>query len=133
VEAVSAEDAKLPSSDVSDIGWKEIILTRQDFDSLSSRLNNPVIKVRWLEDEFDDKFGWIFPILFGAFYTIISFKDEWGIPEGPISVMKFLMFILAYYFISTDKTLKKIGVNYTSQLIIAACLAAVLVAASSVV
>lgn len=134
-EVVSVEDAKPPvvRSDVSDIGWKEITLTRQDFDMLNYRLNNPTIKVEYVQDEFDRKAGWIFPLLFGAFYTMISFKDEWGISDGVIGIIKFLMFILTYYFISTDKTLRKMGVNYTSQLIIAVCFAALLVAASSVV
>lgn len=119
-------------SDVSGIYWKDIILTRDDFDKLKERLNNPVIKVEYLQDEFDTKYGWVFPLFFGGFYMIISFREELNIPEGAISMIKFLMFILTYYFISTDKTLRKLGVNYTSQLIISICFATLLVAASSV-
>ena len=128
--AVLTEGANLP---ISNIGWKEIILTRQDFDSLNYRLNNPEIKVKYLQDEFDTKYGWIFPLFFGVFYMMISFQYEWGIPEGPIRIIKFLMFTLAYYFISTDKTFEKNGFSYTSQLIIAVSFASLLVAASSVV
>ena len=120
-------------SDVSGIGWKEITLTRQEFDMLSDRLNKPQVEVRYVKEEFDRKFGAIFPLFFLMFYTILVFKDDWGVPDNAVKLLKFLLFILAVYCISNDNSLKNMGVNATSQMIIAICFATLLVASSSVV
>lgn len=120
-------------SGVKDIEWKEIILSRQDFEMLNDRLNKPIIKVEYFQDEFDRNWGFIFPLFFFVFYTIIIFKDELKVTEGALSILKFSLFLLTVYYIGSDKTLRKMGVNFTSQIIIAFCFAALLLAASSVV
>ncbi len=117
-------------SDVSGVGWKEIVLTRDDFERLSYRLNrhNEV-----LVEEKDDKLVFVF--LFPMLYFILMFKDDLPIPipEFLQGVLKVLLFIVAVYYMMYDNTLKKMGVNITSRLLIGFCFGGLLVASSSVV
>ena len=120
-------------NEVKKIGWKEITLTRQDFENLNDRLNNPLVKVVYSEDEFDMKYQLVFPISFLAFYIVIIFKDEWNVPDIVLNLLKISMFLLTFLYVSTDKSLRKMGINFKFQMIIAICFASLLVAASSVV
>lgn len=117
-------------SDVSGVGWKEIVLTRDDFKRLSDRLNrhNEV-----LVEEKDDKLVFVF--LFPMLYFILMFKDDLPIPIPEVlqGVLKVLLFIVAVYYMMYDNTLKKMGVNITSRLLIGFCFGGLLVASSSVV
>jgi hypothetical protein len=123
---ISSEERK-----ASDINWKEIILTRKDFEELSARLDVEPTVVK--SDEVENKFGWIFPLIFVFLYITILFRDVLNISDDMQIVIKIVMFMVAYYYVSTDKTLMKSGISYTLQLILAACFATLLVAASSVV
>ena len=116
------------NSDVTNIGWKEIILTRQEFDMLRDRLKNPTV-----EDSFDRNWGVVLPLFFFVIYTILIFKDEWNVSEFHQNISKFLLFVVAVFYIGRDKSFKKMGVNFTSQIMIAFCFGGLLVAASSVV
>ena len=129
----ASPEGEIKQGDVKEIGWKEITLTRQDFEMLNDRLNNPVVKVVYSEDEFYIKYQLIFPISFLVFYIVIIFKDEWNIPDIVLNLLKISMFLLTFWYVVTDKSLRKMGVNFTFQMIIAICFAALLVAASSVV
>lgn len=120
-------------NEVKKIGWKEITLTRQDFENLNDRLNNPLVKVVYSEDEFDMKYQLVFPISFLVFYIVIIFKDEWNVPDIVLNLLKISMFLLTFLYVVTDKSLRKMGINFTFQMIIAICFASLLVAASSVV
>lgn len=129
----ASPEGEIKQGDVKEIGWKEITLTRQDFEMLNDRLNNPVVKVVYSEDEFDMKYQLIFPISFLVFYIVIIFKDEWNVPDIVLNLLKISMFLLTFWYVVIDKSLRKMGVNFTFQMIIAICFAALLVAASSVV
>lgn len=129
----ASPEGEIKQGDVKEIGWKEITLTRQDFEMLNDRLNNPVVKVVYSEDEFYIKYQLIFPISFLVFYIVIIFKDEWNVPDIVLNLLKISMFLLTFWYVVTDKSLRKMGVNFTFQMIIAICFAALLVAASSVV
>lgn len=118
-------------SDVSGVGWKEIVLTREEFERLSNRLNNPVIKE--VVNEFDVRYGFVLPMVFVALYIFLMFKDELKVPEVFESVLKLLLFIVTVFYITNDNTLKKMSVNFASRLLIGFCFGGLLVASSSVV
>ena len=125
VRGVTQKEVK---SDISGVGWKEIVLTRDDFERLSdtlNRTNRPVV------DDDENKLVFLLPML----YFILIFKDEFPtpIPEVLQGVLKALLFIVVVYYIMHDNTLKKMRVNITSRLLIGFCFGGLLVASSSVV
>lgn len=113
--------------DVAGVGWKEIVLTRDDFERLNFRLNRPDIP---LDGERDDKkvFIFVFPIL----YFMLVFKDYIQIPEVVEGLLKVLLFMLAVFYIMSDNTLKRMRVDITSRLLIGLCFGGLLVVASTV-
>lgn len=127
----SVKDENQVKSDVSSVGWKEIVLTREEFDRLSDRLNNPVLETPLVKN---NTFVFLLPLCFSILYGILIFKDDFvKVPEVVQSVLKFLLFILTVYYITNDNTLIRMGVNLASRLLIAFCFAVLLVAASTVV
>lgn len=110
--------------DVSDVGWKEIILTRDDFERLKY-LNRPD-DVPVVTEE-NNSFVFLLPLL----YFMLVFKDD-RMPELVEGFLKVLLFGFAVYFIMSDDTLKKMRVNITSRILIGFSFGGLLVAASTV-
>ena len=119
------ENVKEVKSDVSGIGWKEIVLTRDDFERLSYRPLSGAVEEK--NDEF--VFVFIFPML----YFMLMFKDDIQLPENIQGVLKVLLFMVTVYYIMHDNTLKRMRVNTTYRLLIGFSFGGLLVASSSVV
>jgi len=124
----SHNDAK--HTDVSGVEWKEIVLTRDQFE----RLNK--MNVHEVQDVDEVQYYLYFlrpmlPLCFFVLYGILIFKSE--VSEVTQSILKFSLFILTVFYITNDETLKNMGVNFTSRILIGFCFAGLLVAASSVV
>lgn len=110
--------------DVSGVGWKEIILTRDDFERLKY-LNRPD-DVPVVTEE-NNSFVFLLPLI----YFMLVFKDD-RMPELVEGFLKVLLFGFAVYFIMSDDTLKKMHVNITSRILIGFSFGGLLVAASTV-
>ena len=120
------ENLKVVESNVSDVKLKEIVLTRDDFEQLSSRLNRPVPLVV-TEEKGKIVFVFVLPLL----YFILVFKDD-RMPELVEGFLKVLLFGFSVYYIMYDDTLKSMRVNITLRILIGFCLGGLLVAASTV-
>lgn len=125
-DVISVEKQQQVKSDVSSVGWKEIVLTRDDFE----QLKRPVVDEVVVEKD-DNKFVFVF--LFPILYFVMMFKDEFKIPEYLQGVLKFVFFTVAVYYIMYDNTLTKMRVNITSRMLIGFCFGGLLVASSSFV
>lgn len=112
--------------DVGGVGWKEIVLTREDFERLKNRLNRPLVDVT---EENDGKLFFVF--LLPLLYFILVFKDD-QMPELVEGFLKVLLFGFALFFIMYDDTLKRMRVNITSRILIGFSFGGLLVAASTV-
>ena len=124
--AGSVKDAQV---DVSDVGWKEIVLTRDEFERLKLQLNKPDVPIPIVIEENSPKRVFIF--LLPLLYFMLVFKDD-RMPELVEGFLKFLLFGFAVYFIMDDDTLKRMRVNITSRILIGFSFGGLLVAASTV-
>uniref|UniRef100_A0A6C0IY48 Uncharacterized protein n=1 Tax=viral metagenome TaxID=1070528 RepID=A0A6C0IY48_9ZZZZ len=113
--------------DLRGVGWKEIVLTRDDFERLNSRLKRPEIPLVTEEKYEKPIFVFLLPLL----YFILVFKDD-QMPELIEGLLKVFLFGLAVFFIMYDDTLKRMRVNITSRILIGFCFGGLLVAASTI-
>ena len=115
--------------DVRGVGWKEIVLTRDDFEQLNSRLNRPDVSIplEVTEKKGEMRFVFVLPLL----YFILVFKDD-QMPELVEKFLKVLLLGFAVYYIMYDDTLKRMRVNTSSRILLGFCFGGLLVAASTV-
>lgn len=123
----AADSVKDAQVDVSDVGWKEIVLTRDEFERLKYKLNRPDIPIVTEENSSTPVFVFLLPLL----YFMLVFKDD-RMPELVEGFLKVLLFVFAVYFIMSDDTLKRMRVNITSRILIGFSFGGLLVAASTV-
>jgi len=121
--ADSVKDAQV---DVSGVGWKEIVLTRDEFERLKYKLNRPD-DVPIEENSPKLVFVFLLPLL----YFMLVFKDD-RMPELVERFLKVLLFGFTVYFIMSDDTLKRMRVNITSRILIGFSFGGLLVAASTI-
>ena len=122
--AGSVKDAQV---DVSSVEWKEIVLTRDEFERLKYKLNRPDVPIVIEENSPKRVFVFLLPLL----YFMLVFKDD-RMPELVEGFLKVLLFGFAVYFIMSDDTLKSMRVNITSRILIGFSFGGLLVAASTV-
>lgn len=128
LEAGSVEGAA--PVDVRGVGWKEIVLTRDDFEQLNFRLSGvarPIPPVEVTKKP-DGIFVFALPLL----YFVLVFKDEIQISEYIERILKFVLFAIAVFYIWNDDTLENMRVNRTSRILIGFCFGGLLVASSTV-
>lgn len=125
--ADSVKDAQV---DVSGVGWKEIVLTRDEFERLKYKLNRPdYVPIPNVTEENSPKLVFVF--LLPLLYFMLVFKDD-RMPELVEGFLKVLLFGFAVYFIMSDDTLERMRVNITSRILIGFSFGGLLVAASTI-
>ena len=110
--------------------WSDITLSRKDFQKLRNRLDSPSTQHAPNVSP-SSKTSWVFPVILLSFCAFMLSHKLLGAPSWLVIVSKWLMFVSCFYFIATDENLKKMGLSYALQMILAIGIGFVFIAAIS--
>lgn len=112
-----------------EIKFKEVTLTRDEYKILQQQLSHR--KEEKNEQERDNKNSF-YPVFVIGYVVFLFLREKITISDDVVNAVKFVMFLYTLYVISVDENLRELGVSYPMRIILGACLATLLILASSV-
>lgn len=115
-----------------DIGFKEVVLSKDDYDNLQLRLQ--LDKKQAIQNSEGQKTTGIiysYYVFVAVYCVILLFSNYLNLPQIAIDILKGVMFIFTIVVIFMDNNLERSGLNRTLRLILGFGLASLLVLATS--
>ena len=112
-----------------EIKFKEVTLTRDEYKILQQQLSHK--KEEKTDQERENKNSF-YPVFVIGYVIFLFFRENITISDDVVNAVKFVMFLYTLYVISVDENLRELGLSYPMRIILGACLATLLILASSV-
>ena len=105
-------------------------LTHDEYNILQQRLSHK--KEEKTTNEQRDNKNSFYPVAVIGYVIFLFFRENINLSDDVVNAVKFVMFLYTLYVISVDENLRELGLSYPMRIILGACLATLLILASSV-